>query len=460
MKKIILIAFISIFVSTLTISQGCLPEGIAFTTQEQIDNFQTNYPGCTEIEGDVMIKGDDIVNLNGLNVLTLIAGDLKIGFSSGNELLTNLIGLEGIIFVGGDLKIYNNPVLTSLTGLNSLVTIDGRLDIQLNVLLSDLEGLEALKSVGGVLHIKSNSELINLNGLNSLDSIGGNLQIIHFNNLVNLSGLNSLISIGGHLLIEGNYALKSTAGLNNLKYIGQILQIKNNIELSSLIGLELLESVGDNFEIIGNYSLENFEGLSGLNIIGGDLIIHHNSSLESIENLENVNSIGRDLIIFNNFLLQSLKGLNNIDHNSINNLEIKWNILLSECEVASICNYLANPVGSIDILDNAVGCNSQEEIETACDTLSVKELSFSNKSLIYPNPISSASVFEYFLQQSSPVILQILDLSGQVIRILYEEEQQQGEQRIAFDGSKLKPGIYFCVLKTNEGIQTKKIIKL
>jgi hypothetical protein len=31
---------------------------------------------------------------------------------------------------------------------------------------------------------------------------------------------------------------------------------------------------------------------------------------------------------------------------------------------------------------------------------------------------------------------------------------------ITFDGSGLLPGVYFCVLKTNEGIQTKKIIKL
>ncbi len=34
----------------------CLPEGITFTTQAQIDNFQLNYPGCTEIEGDMKIK--------------------------------------------------------------------------------------------------------------------------------------------------------------------------------------------------------------------------------------------------------------------------------------------------------------------------------------------------------------------------------------------------------------------
>lgn len=40
------------------LSQGCLPEGIAFKTQESIDNFQTNYTNCTIIEGDVSI-GDE-----------------------------------------------------------------------------------------------------------------------------------------------------------------------------------------------------------------------------------------------------------------------------------------------------------------------------------------------------------------------------------------------------------------
>ena len=59
--------------------QACLPDGITFSTQEQIDNFQTNYPNCSEIEGSVAISGDDITNLNGLNVLTSIGGDLMIG---------------------------------------------------------------------------------------------------------------------------------------------------------------------------------------------------------------------------------------------------------------------------------------------------------------------------------------------------------------------------------------------
>ena len=34
-----------------------LPDGIVFSTQDQIDNFQTNYPGCTRIDGDVLIQG-------------------------------------------------------------------------------------------------------------------------------------------------------------------------------------------------------------------------------------------------------------------------------------------------------------------------------------------------------------------------------------------------------------------
>ncbi|MCK9205174.1 MAG: hypothetical protein M0P58_12175, partial [Bacteroidales bacterium] len=64
----------------IALSQGCLPEGITFTDQAQIDSFQVNYPGCSQIEGSVRINGVDIDNLNGLSVLTSIGGDLEIHF--------------------------------------------------------------------------------------------------------------------------------------------------------------------------------------------------------------------------------------------------------------------------------------------------------------------------------------------------------------------------------------------
>lgn len=58
-------------------AQSCLPDGITFTTQAQIDSFQINYPGCTEIEGSVDIYSDDIQNLQGLSVVTSIGGSLQ-----------------------------------------------------------------------------------------------------------------------------------------------------------------------------------------------------------------------------------------------------------------------------------------------------------------------------------------------------------------------------------------------
>ena len=72
MKKLLLSIALIAYCLTSLFAQPCLPEGITFNTQAQIDNFQTNYPNCTEIEGGVQITGDDITNLDGLSVITSI----------------------------------------------------------------------------------------------------------------------------------------------------------------------------------------------------------------------------------------------------------------------------------------------------------------------------------------------------------------------------------------------------
>ncbi len=81
MKKLSFIIFVLIFCQITVLSQSCLPDGITFSTQAEIDSFQNNYPNCTEVDGDITIGeyGSDITNLNGLNVLTAIGGNLKIG---------------------------------------------------------------------------------------------------------------------------------------------------------------------------------------------------------------------------------------------------------------------------------------------------------------------------------------------------------------------------------------------
>jgi hypothetical protein len=138
MKKLYILLF-ALIVLTDARGQSCFPEGITFMWQAQIDNFQTNNPNCTQIEGDVRIDGYNITNLNGLSVLTSIGGGLAI---EGNPALTSLTGLNNLTSIGGLLEFWDNPALTSLTELSNLTSIDGELVIIENDALTSLTGLD------------------------------------------------------------------------------------------------------------------------------------------------------------------------------------------------------------------------------------------------------------------------------------------------------------------------------
>jgi hypothetical protein len=94
-------------------------------------------------------------------------------------------------------------------------------------------------------------------------------------------------------------------------------------------------------------------------------------------------------------------------------------------------------------------------------TTSVDELLVSDMQLtVFPNPVGANSLIEYSLLHNSPVTMKIIDLGGREIATLINEFQQHGEQKVVFNTTALPAGVYFCVLKTNEGIQTKRMIKL
>lgn len=181
--------------------------------------------------------------------------------------------------------------------------------------------------------------------------------------------------------------------------------------------------------------------------------------LNDLSPFENINSIGASLFIVNNDSLLSLSGLENIAPFSIIDLNIYNNLLLSICAVSSICDYLVEPNGTVEIHDNAPGCNNQQEVEDACWTL-VDKMVFNDTFTISPNPLNSTTMIQYTLNQNSPITIKILDLSGREIITLVNEIQQQGEQKVVLNSDDLPTGVYFCVLITNEKIQTAKIIKL
>ena len=147
----------------------CLPNGVFFYTQQQIDNFQTDYPRCTKIVGNITVRTSNITNFNGLDVLTAVGGGMSI---YNNQFLPNLDGLNNLTFVDGGLYIHSNDILNSLSGLENLTSIEGTLDISHNDSLNKLVGLENLTSIGGELQIRYNEILNSLEGLEQLSTVG------------------------------------------------------------------------------------------------------------------------------------------------------------------------------------------------------------------------------------------------------------------------------------------------
>jgi len=215
----------------------------------------------------------------------------------------------------------------------------------------------------------------------------------------------------------------------------------------------------------GNYyfwtqsEIDDFQtNYPGCTELMGDLQISGNDIMD-LSGLNVVTSIGGDLSIIHNDTLTSLTGLENIDEASITDLTITNNGELFDCDVWSICQYLKAPGGTVLIEYNAPECNSIEEVEEHCLT-EIEEIVKTNGLRIIPNPLGSSSIITYTLENNSTVILKILDISGRLVVSLVNEVQKKGDQRIEINTTGMPAGIYFCVLKTNNGIQTAKMIKI
>jgi hypothetical protein len=335
------IAIASIYYQNIT-GQNCLPGSTLFSTQQQIDDFTMNYPGCTRITGNIIIQGAEITNLNGFSTIT---------------------------FIGGNITISNNPLLVNLNGLMNVDSVGGNFLIQYNDLLVNLDNLSSLDYVGGDLEVNGHENLTCFSGLGSLDFIGGDLLVR--NNLVMtcFQGLTHLDTIGGSFIIDNNQSMTSLNGLAALKLIGGTFNIYNNLLLNNLIGLNSLNKIEGDLDIFNNQSLVTLSGINSLMTINGNLIIDRNQLLTSLSGLSGLSNLHGYLTIYFNELLPNLCGLENIDPDLLDSVNIDNNELLSICNVQSICDFLADSQNPANIENNDLGCSSIQEVVDECDIL-------------------------------------------------------------------------------------------
>lgn len=426
MLKIILICFSIGLIFQTTFGQHCIPTAIVFSTQTQVDNFATDYPGCTVIDGNVGITGDDISNLDGLTQITQILGSVQIIHSNS---LTNIVGLNNVSQIGGFLKIENNYILnningflglltlggdlsikddglttisgfsnlstiggnvliadeglSNLTGFSNLTTIDGNMNINENN-LSDVSGFLNLNSIGGTLHISGSEYYHNLSGLTNLTTIGGSLEI-QVPGYFNITGLTNLIRIGNTFQLFCQ-AIINISGLNNLKKIGANLILGYGfVNSNSLFGFNHLDSIYGNFTInqngpigidvshfnnikyIGNSinfqgALTNLGQFVNIDTIYGSLTIFANPVISDLTNFEFIKKINEGLSINNNNVLTSITGFQNLE--SVNDFGIGNQNFLSDI---SGFDHPMNITHSLSISGNPFLSNCS--VEGICDNV-------------------------------------------------------------------------------------------
>ena len=78
---------------------------------------------------------------------------------------------------------------------------------------------------------------------------------------------------------------------------------------------------------------------------------------------------------------------------------------------------------------------------------------------LYPNPVSSSRFnMDYYLTRSTPISVQIIDLSGRIVQEQYLGLVHAGKHKLENDISGLPDGVYLVKMITSEKSITNRLI--
>ena len=290
---------------------GVCKGDITLSTQAEVDACP-----CSEIQGSLTIKGDDIVNLDGLSELTSIGGGLEI---DNNSNLIDIKGLSSLKTIQWDLIIIQNILLKNLNGLENLEEIGGYLGIMDCESLETIDGISNLKIVGYGFEIENNHSLKIINGFNELVSLGGTLSVSHNRDLKTINGFNSIVK-PYEIYIGSNVILEKIEGFNSIVECTYV-SIYNNAKLKNIIGFESLKVLSGFdkgvFNIHDNPELVIIDCIRALD--QGTVVIERNNKLKDIFGpATKPYEISISLRISNNIALEHVDGLKSLTKASLN----------------------------------------------------------------------------------------------------------------------------------------------
>jgi len=79
---------------------------------------------------------------------------------------------------------------------------------------------------------------------------------------------------------------------------------------------------------------------------------------------------------------------------------------------------------------------------------------------IFPNPSIDWVIFDFELEESLFIRVELFDTKGELIKVLYEDVALQGENRLTFNGYYLNQGMYILrILNNDKVLFTEKLVK-
>ncbi|WP_211217364.1 hypothetical protein [Neolewinella persica] len=248
-------------------------------------NSLTPLASVAHVNNLLVLVMDGLIDLDGLQNLTQVDGFV---FIVENENLQSLHGADNISTIPIELRVADNPTLLTLFNSSALLQA-GAIVIDGNELLLDMLGLEGVMTVDGNLLIRNNDLLSDLTGLGALESCG-NMNIRLNGGLNNFSGAVNLTTINGPLSVNFNASLSSLEGLDQLTTVSGPVGINFNANLTSLEGLDQLTTVNGNLTI-NSALLSDASALVNLSTVQGELSIT-NTNLTSLEGFRNIDPAG------------------------------------------------------------------------------------------------------------------------------------------------------------------------
>lgn len=94
-------------------------------------------------------------------------------------------------------------------------------------------------------------------------------------------------------------------------------------------------------------------------------------------------------------------------------------------------------------------------------TVGLKEnKTFISQVLVFPNPANDVTNISYFLNDSKTILIQLIDIKGQVIKELYKQEDAPGFHSQILNLTGVASGVYFIKTSANEKKVSQKLITI